>query len=548
MRKRRILSGIIAAAVAMGGFGALPENAGLSGWSITASAASSGKCGENVTWSLNNDGTLTISGSGETNSYSSKSLSPFYGNSAVKKAVIEDGIVSIGNSMFDGCSGLESITIPDSVTKIGDTAFKNCRSLKSISIPKYVSSIGSDVFYNADSLTDIYFGGCRARVRWALDNIITFMYTEDATRDFLSVGENVNLHYTEEYPATVIDSGECGDNATWTLYDEGTVIISGTGDMYNDSLSESIFGRDYIPQEEYRFPVVRRVVIEDGITSVGDYSFSGFAFLEKITFGRDVASVGIYAFSHTSIEKIVIPGNVKTIGNRAFESCPIRSVVLEDGVERVMHGAFKGNYTTMSVSIPDSVKYIDDYAFYWYNHIKSFTIPNSVEHLGYNCFGDIVNTESYEITDVYYEGTEEEWNSIEYSLGEESIGDGHSDYSSYSLRDFVGIPREATLHFLGDDAGIDPDTVPDGGLRVSESNLKSGEEFTVYVDLPKTAKTADTVQFRVTFDPDVYEVVSWYSNDESSPDCISKIIPNGVVNYDNDKGYFSLASVGCICH
>ena len=96
---------------------------------------------DNLTWTLDADGTLTISGTGAMKDYNAaENLSPAYMNSDVKKVVIEDGVTSIGTAAFSGC-GLISITIPDSVTSIGESAFEDCSNLTSITIPDSVTSI-----------------------------------------------------------------------------------------------------------------------------------------------------------------------------------------------------------------------------------------------------------------------------------------------------------------------------------------------------------------------------------------------------------------------
>ena len=149
-----------------------------------------GKCGDNLTWELNESGELTINGSGDmyhfyhqgpgVGSYQSW-LPPWEViNSQIKKIIINaemteigddafyyckdvlevsisPGVMEIGNQAFYGCSSLENIRIPESVTKIGRSAFSGCSELKSISILGDVTSLGPSVFYNCSSLRDIKF-------------------------------------------------------------------------------------------------------------------------------------------------------------------------------------------------------------------------------------------------------------------------------------------------------------------------------------------------------------------------------------------------------
>ena len=128
----------------------------------------SGTCGaegngSNLAWTLDSEGVLTISGSGDMYDYGF-SGAPWYGSrSRVKSAVIAEGVTSIGSSAFDDCTSLTSVTIPDSVTSIGEYAFFYCTSLTSVTIPDSVTSIGYSAFYYCTSLTDVYYAGSEAQ-------------------------------------------------------------------------------------------------------------------------------------------------------------------------------------------------------------------------------------------------------------------------------------------------------------------------------------------------------------------------------------------------
>ena len=139
---------------AFGGMTVLADDPEESGPEIVAS----GYCGaegneESVSWTLDSNGLLTISGTGKMGNYS---IAPWIPNKdAIKKVVIGEGVTSIGNNAFRDCTSLISITIPDSVTSIGDEAFRACTSLTSITIPDSVTSIGDYAFRGCTSLTSI---------------------------------------------------------------------------------------------------------------------------------------------------------------------------------------------------------------------------------------------------------------------------------------------------------------------------------------------------------------------------------------------------------
>ena len=110
-------------------------------------AAQSGKCGDNITWTLDDQGVLTIEGTGAMNDYSD---SPWT-NLTLTKAVIKDGVTGIGAYAFYECRGLTSVTIPASVTSIVEGAFANCVGLEKIeSLAENPPTCGDFVFYGVD--------------------------------------------------------------------------------------------------------------------------------------------------------------------------------------------------------------------------------------------------------------------------------------------------------------------------------------------------------------------------------------------------------------
>lgn len=113
-----------------------------------------GTCGENLTWVLQLDGTLTISGTGAMTDYGpsyAENISVPWNCADIKTVIIEEGVTSIGNNAFVACSNLTVVTMPDSITRIGEHAFENCFNLAKADIPASVAEIG-----------EYAFGGCKA--------------------------------------------------------------------------------------------------------------------------------------------------------------------------------------------------------------------------------------------------------------------------------------------------------------------------------------------------------------------------------------------------
>ena len=124
--------------------------------SILADAEESGTCGTNLKWVLDEEGTLTISGTGKMKDWKSSDYVPWYANRAdIKNVIIENGVTSIGKYAFIHCKNLISVTIPDTVTAIQTGAFWYCESLSSVALPDSLLSIADYAFNTCESLTSV---------------------------------------------------------------------------------------------------------------------------------------------------------------------------------------------------------------------------------------------------------------------------------------------------------------------------------------------------------------------------------------------------------
>ena len=143
-------------------------------FSVCAEIVESGQCGENLTWTLDDKGTLTVSGEGAI------SDGAFDSFDSIKNVVINDGVTSIGDSAFSYCESLTSIEIPNGVISIGEFAFSYCESLTSIVIPDGVISIGNWAFDECPDLTIFSYNGSKAQA-YAIENEIPFVDISTAT-------------------------------------------------------------------------------------------------------------------------------------------------------------------------------------------------------------------------------------------------------------------------------------------------------------------------------------------------------------------------------
>ena len=199
------------------------------------------------------------------------------------------------------------------------------------------------------------------------------------------------------WAAETVRSGACGDNVTWKLTSDGTLTISGKGAMDNYKFD----GYDYLansyrtdaPWDAYRYYrdsrsyYIRSVVIENGVTSIGDRAFYGCANLSSVTIPSSVTSIGEYAFYDCRLASVTIPSRVTSIGSNAFEECEsLTSVTIPYGVAEIGERTFYNCQALTSVTIPGSVTSIGESAFDSCYELTSVTIPSSVTSIGESAF------------------------------------------------------------------------------------------------------------------------------------------------------------------
>ncbi len=340
---------------------------------------------------------------------------------------IPDGVVVIGEFAFSGCVNLVSITIPSSVKTIEQGAFFGCTNLSSITIPASVSTIRNGAFTQCTSLSEIVFCG-NAPVFGNNDEANLF-YNVTATAYYPSNDNTWTEEVMQDYDGTITwvpckGAGTCGDNLTWLLTEDGTLTISGTGDMYDYINTDSSYAPWY---DSYHGDVVS-VIIEDGVTSIGNCAFSYCTNLTEVTLPDNLVSIGTRAFSGcTYLTEIILPENLLSIGRDAFFSCKnLRSITIPANVIDIGDRVFgycthlseilvaDGNTSFSSVggvlfnydqsellqypenkastyTIPSSVISIGDYAFYYCTKLTDVSIPDSVAEIGdsafYSCTG-----------------------------------------------------------------------------------------------------------------------------------------------------------------
>ncbi len=387
-----------------------------------------GTCGANLTWILGEDGVLTISGSGKMTNWGTGDAVAWASNRAsIKSVYLEAGVTSIGDLAFASCANVTSIAIPNNLTAIGLSAFMSCSALKSIQIPQGVTSIEDYTFYGCSGLTkitipagvatigDYAFADCSAlqSITCAAENVPN--WTGGSATTFRNVTKSIPVYVPAESVtaynnnadwkqftniqamACSAASGTCGTNLTWNLSCDGVLTISGIGDMadYEMPWGETGNGAPWDAQKES----ITSVVIEDGVTRIGNYAFIFYPNITSLTLGNTVKSIGYQAFSGCGFTTLTLPNSLTDIDMSAFSQCSgLTAVSIPAGVTNMASSAFSGCYSLTAINVdPANTHYCsvngilfdkDQTVLMQYPCSKkgAYSIPSSVTKIEYDAF------------------------------------------------------------------------------------------------------------------------------------------------------------------
>ncbi len=456
---------------------------------LTSASASESGIDGNVFWELRDNGILVLSGTGTMNNYDyydseydeyhiEYTPSPWSKSSnKIQCVIIQEGITSIGDYAFEYCSCISDVIIPNSVTRIGKGAFYYCSSLKNISLPNSIINIKDEAFYHCSSLIEIdipenvttigryAFSHCINLTGITISNkvkvisISMFRRCESLTEIILPD----NLERIEEYafcecrnlkkldiPSSVVSFGKyafesCSSLISLTIPDSATnidrlfdfsnpILYSTIGSDGAKALSKSrhVFKDKRYPKLMFRYTFtddempylgiadadkdIVTAVIPNAVTTIEQDAFCNCRNLTDIIIPDSVTTIGNNAFNGCiSLKNITIPNSVTAIGGNTFRFCGLTSIIIPDSVSRILWATFADCKYLTSVIIPNSIVYIEDDAFL-------------------NCT---------KLTDVIFVGTEEQWNSIEISYGNDYLMEANLQYRSYGALN-ISIPESVT--------------------------------------------------------------------------------------------------------
>ena len=216
--------------------------------------------------------------------------------------------------------------------------------------------------------------------------------------------------------AAALASGKCGDSATWTLDNTGTLTISGTGATYNYDMDDD--GNSAAPWcTKARIQRVNKVVVNSGITELGYSMFSNCTQLTSVSLPSGLKRIGSCLFlGCTRLSAITIPSSVTTIESNAFTHCDsITAITLPSGLRTMGDAVCSQMAKLTTATVSGGVTYLSNYAFNDCPSLKTITLPNTVRSIGICAF-------RYDtaLKDVYFNGSVTQWTSIQIA------GEGNS--------------------------------------------------------------------------------------------------------------------------
>ncbi|MBR3832849.1 MAG: leucine-rich repeat protein [Lachnospiraceae bacterium] len=168
----------------------------------------------------------------------------------------------------------------------------------------------------------------------------------------------------------------------------GILTISGSGAMADSTPYWARSGYDYrTPEGNERGRTINKVIVEEGITYIGDFAFYGCTYLDSVLLPSSLKSIGDLAFADCPFETIDIPSGVTSIGQSAFNGCSnLTSITIPEGVKYIERQAFQACSSLTSVTIPDGVIQIGMFAFVDCTGLQTVSIPSSIQNIGNDAF------------------------------------------------------------------------------------------------------------------------------------------------------------------
>ncbi len=434
---------------------------------------------EDYNYTIKDDGTVKITGYKGTdaqitipetiNGYIVTEIanSAFRSNTVVTDVVIPDTVNLVDVGAFAYCTNLVSVQLPDTLDKICDNTFMYCENLTTVNIPNNCESIGYRAFAYCKALEAVVIpDGCLTigesafAYCWKLNDI--------------SIPDTVtHVGYEAFWETAYFD-----DEANWiddVLYIDNYLIYCVTEKSGSCTIKD---GTILIAEGAFETCSISEVVFPESLRIINDYAFAGCEVLENIDMndGLEIIGEGVF-YDCVLLDNVVVPNSVTDIYGGAFDGCTaLKNITLSNNLKEISYGMFYGCTSLESIAIPEGVTHIGESVFQNCSSLKTIYLPSTIEYIDPNVVAGKVA-----VTDVYYNGTKTEWQSIGYD-----------------------VPESVTVHFLG---GDDTPVIPEiGTISVGSAEVNVGETIT----LPITVENVElgTLSYTIAYDSSKLKFVS----------------------------------------
>ena len=362
--------------------------------------------------------------------------SAFYGCMGLETLRLNEGLQTVNGSAFYYCTALTELVLPSTLKTLNSSAFRSCTSLDRVKLPASLSYVGYYAFQDCANLSAAVFLGSKPSTFYSYvfkncDSDFSIYYTSAYANVWAPNGETS----WNGWPIALwLDpiSGDCGDGVTFYFDpDTRTLTVSGSGAM-----------ADYASADETPWAEaaawIEHVVVEDGVTAVGNCAFAGCESLLDVSLGAGLTRIGDFAFlGDAALTELTLPASVNAVNGSAFIRCSaldeftvadgnttytaVDGVLFNtDGTELICWPAGKGS---VQYAIPDGVLRVGDYAFAGAGDLQFVQFPETLSAVGSCAFAECADL-----------------NTVLFPAGSVSLGDyAFADCSALELVGFSGV-------------------------------------------------------------------------------------------------------------
>ncbi|MGI9188071.1 MAG: leucine-rich repeat protein, partial [Gaiellales bacterium] len=304
-----------------------------------------------------------------------------FAGTALTSVTLPSSITSISDELFAG-SSLTSFAIPSSVTSIGDGAFANS-AITGFTIPRTVATVGSALF-ESTPLRSLTVEGPRTSTTFSLEVLWNTDPTTAAALTSVTLPEGIT---------TITGPGLANRSSLHTIAIPSTVTTIGDSAFAASGLTS--------------------IVIPPNVTTIGDSAFGGSAALSRVDFvdtdanPSHVTTVGDYAFNGTGLTAFTFPRSVTTLGAGLFDYTGLRTLSFASpSALRTLVGGTLANYdpatnqALTSVTLPEGLTTIDDYAFDEVPNLQTVNVPSTVTRIGTVAFSGCASLSHVDFVDT----------------------------------------------------------------------------------------------------------------------------------------------------